>query len=54
VFERFTMQARSVVTVAQQEARAFGSPSLGTQHLLLGILATGRARGVRSVGERTE
>jgi ATP-dependent Clp protease ATP-binding subunit ClpA len=53
VFERFTTQARSVVTVAQQEARAFGNPSLGTQHLLLGILVepeTAGARALRALG----
>jgi ATP-dependent Clp protease ATP-binding subunit ClpA len=38
VFERFTTQARSVVTLAQQEARKLGRPNIGTQHLLLGIL----------------
>jgi ATP-dependent Clp protease ATP-binding subunit ClpA len=40
VFERFTTQARSVVTLAQQEARKLGRPNIGTQHLLLGILGT--------------
>jgi ATP-dependent Clp protease ATP-binding subunit ClpA len=49
VFERFTTQARSVVTVAQQEARAFGSPSLGTQHLLLGILVEPETAGARAL-----
>ena len=49
MFERFTTQARSVVTVAQQEARAFGSPSLGTQHLLLGILVEPETAGARAL-----
>jgi ATP-dependent Clp protease ATP-binding subunit ClpA len=38
VFERFTTQARSAVTLAQQEARELGQPNLGTRLLLLGIL----------------
>jgi ATP-dependent Clp protease ATP-binding subunit ClpA len=38
VFERFTTQARSVVTLAQDEARELGHPNVGTHHLLLGIL----------------
>jgi ATP-dependent Clp protease ATP-binding subunit ClpA len=38
VFERFTTQARAVVTHAQQEARELGHPNVGTHHLLLGIL----------------
>jgi ATP-dependent Clp protease ATP-binding subunit ClpA len=50
VFERFTTQARAVVTRAQREARQLGHPSIGTQHVLLGILdepdaAAGRALG---------
>jgi ATP-dependent Clp protease ATP-binding subunit ClpA len=38
VFERFTTQARSVVSLAQDEARELGHPIVGTHHLLLGIL----------------
>ena len=38
MFERFTTQARSVVTLAQDEARELGHPDVGTPHLLLGIL----------------
>jgi len=38
VFERFTTQARSVVSLAQDEARELGHPHVGTHHLLLGIL----------------
>jgi ATP-dependent Clp protease ATP-binding subunit ClpA len=39
VFERFTVEARQVVAQAEVEARAFGHPWLGTEHLLLGVLA---------------
>jgi ATP-dependent Clp protease ATP-binding subunit ClpA len=38
MFERFTKEARSVVTVAVEEASALGHDSVGTQHLLLGLL----------------
>ncbi|HJY31928.1 MAG TPA: Clp protease N-terminal domain-containing protein [Actinomycetota bacterium] len=49
MFERFTSQARSVVTLAQQEARELGRPNIGTQHLLLGILGTRDTSGARAL-----
>ncbi len=57
VFERFTTQARSVATLAQQEGRKLGRPNIGTQHLLLGILGAPDTAGARAldalgVGER--
>ncbi|MER5969137.1 Clp protease N-terminal domain-containing protein [Streptomyces sp. NPDC002055] len=39
MFERFTRQARTVVVQAQQEARSLGHTDIGTEHLLLGVLA---------------
>jgi ATP-dependent Clp protease ATP-binding subunit ClpA len=39
VFERFTPGARQVVVRAQHEGRAFAHPWIGTEHLLLGVLA---------------
>lgn len=39
MFERFTEQARRVVVLAQDEARALGHDWIGTEHLLLGVLA---------------
>ncbi|WP_283132860.1 Clp protease N-terminal domain-containing protein [Rhizohabitans arisaemae] len=39
MFERFTDQARRVVVLAQEEARQYGHTYIGTEHLLLGILA---------------
>ena len=39
VFERFGDQARDVVSLAAAEARQLGHGHLGTEHLLLGILA---------------
>jgi ATP-dependent Clp protease ATP-binding subunit ClpA len=38
VFERFTDRARTVLTAAQEEARNFNGDSIGTEHLLLGLL----------------
>ena len=38
-FERFDDGARQVVARAQEEARALGHPLVGTEHLLLGLVA---------------
>ncbi|MGY1704670.1 Clp protease N-terminal domain-containing protein [Geodermatophilus sp. SYSU D00697] len=38
-FGRFTDRARGAVVAAQNEARAAGSPEIGTAHLVLGLLA---------------
>jgi ATP-dependent Clp protease ATP-binding subunit ClpA len=46
MFERFTPAAHQVVVRAQEEARTFGHPWLGTEHLLLGVLAEPQASGV--------
>jgi ATP-dependent Clp protease ATP-binding subunit ClpA len=46
MFERFTPAARQVVVRGQEEARAFGHNWLGTEHLLLGVLADPQAPGV--------
>ncbi len=51
MFERFTTEAREVVVRAQQEARRFAHPWLGTEHLLLGVLAQPDAPGVRALAE---
>jgi len=40
MFERFTRGSRDVVVRAQIEARYMGDGSIGTEHLLLGILAS--------------
>lgn len=39
MFERFTSEAREVVVGAQQEARELRHRHVGTEHLLLGMLA---------------
>lgn len=49
MFERFSPQARSVVTVAQREARELDHPNLGTHHLLLGILGDPETAGGRAL-----
>ncbi len=38
-FEKFTMRARSALALAQEEAQRFNHNYIGTEHLLLGILA---------------
>lgn len=43
MFERFTESARRAVTGAQAEARELGAPFIGTEHLLLALLAGGDA-----------
>jgi ATP-dependent Clp protease ATP-binding subunit ClpA len=37
MFERFTTQAREAVRRAQEEARELRHPSIGTEHLLIGM-----------------
>ena len=39
MFERFTREAGRVVVIAQEEARMLGHQVVGTEHLLLGLLA---------------
>jgi ATP-dependent Clp protease ATP-binding subunit ClpA len=41
VFERFTDRARRVVLLAQEEARMFDHPHIGTEHILLGLVREG-------------
>ena len=49
MFERFTRGARQVVVRGQEEARSFGHSWVGTEHLLLGVLAQPDARGVSAL-----
>ena len=39
MFERFTDKARSSVVLAQEQARRLNHGYIGTEHLLLGLLA---------------
>jgi ATP-dependent Clp protease ATP-binding subunit ClpA len=41
MFERFTAEARTVVVGAQEQARDLGHRVIGTEHLLLSLLAGG-------------
>lgn len=41
MFERFSSHARQVVVLAQQEGRTLHHSRIGTEHLLLGLLAEG-------------
>jgi len=53
MFERFTDRARRVVVLAQQEARMLSHNYIGTEHLLLGLLADAggtAARALESLG----
>jgi Clp amino terminal domain, pathogenicity island component len=50
-FERFTKEARRVVTMAQREAKDLGHSWIGTEHLLLGVLATEDSVGARALAD---
>jgi ATP-dependent Clp protease ATP-binding subunit ClpA len=49
MFERFTDQARRVVVLAQEEARLLGHGYIGTEHILLGLLAEGEGLAARAL-----
>jgi ATP-dependent Clp protease ATP-binding subunit ClpC len=51
MFERFTNRARRVVVLAQEEARILRHNYIGTEHLLLGILAEGDGTAFRALAE---
>ena len=42
MFEKFTERARRVIVLAQEEARLLNHTSIGTEHLLLGIVHEGQ------------
>jgi ATP-dependent Clp protease ATP-binding subunit ClpC len=53
VFERFTDRARRVVVFAQEEARMLNHNSIGTEHILLGLIHEGEgvaAKALESLG----
>jgi len=50
MFERFTDQARQVVVLAQEEARALGHGYIGTEHILLGLLSEGEGIAAQALG----
>src|SRR2546423_12261005 len=45
--DRFTKRARHVLTLAQEEAQRFQHTSIGTEHLLLGLLREGEGVAAR-------
>jgi ATP-dependent Clp protease ATP-binding subunit ClpC len=47
MFERFTAYARHVVVLAQEEARRLNHNYIGTEHILLGLLAEAEGIGYR-------
>ena len=47
MFERFTSQSRRVVVLAQEEARELNHGWIGTEHLLMGLLAEGQGAAAR-------
>ncbi len=49
MFQRFTDRARKVVVLAQEEARLLNHSYIGTEHLLLGILAEGTGFAARAL-----
>ena len=51
MFERFTDRARRVLVLAQDEAAALDHNFLGTEHVLLGLLAEGEGVGAKALQE---
>lgn len=49
LFSRFTDRARKVVVLAQEEARLMNHNYIGTEHLLLGLLAEGQGVGAKAL-----
>lgn len=49
MFERFSDDARSVVRLAQEEARRLRHPFIGTEHLLLALLDEGHGPAAQSL-----
>ena len=50
VFERFTDRARRVLVLAQEEARLLNHAFIGTEHILLGLIAEGDGLAAQALG----
>ena len=50
MFERFTQSARRVIVLAQEEAALLDHNYIGTEHLLLGLVAEGEGVGAQALG----
>ncbi len=51
MFERFTDRARRVVVLAQAEARRLQHNYIGTEHLLLGLIAEGEGMASKALAD---
>ena len=51
IFEHFTERARRALHLAAREASRFNHPYIGTEHLLLGLVALGEGVAVEVLGE---
>ena len=49
MFDRFSDAARRVVALAEEEARRLGHPHIGTEHLVLGLLADGESAAAQAL-----
>jgi ATP-dependent Clp protease ATP-binding subunit ClpA len=49
MFERFTDRARHVVVLAQEESRRLNHTYIGTEHILLGLVAEGDGIGAKAL-----
>ncbi|HUS60968.1 MAG TPA: Clp protease N-terminal domain-containing protein, partial [Acidimicrobiales bacterium] len=49
MFERFTKKSREVLVLAQKEAQLCGHGFLGTEHILLGLIALGEGVGAAAL-----
>jgi ATP-dependent Clp protease ATP-binding subunit ClpC len=49
VLDRYSAEARKAVALAHDEARRLGHPYVGTEHLLLGLLAQGNNAAARAL-----
>ena len=49
MFERFTVRARRIIVLAQEEARGLGHDYIGSQHILLGLLNEGEGVAIQSL-----
>jgi ATP-dependent Clp protease ATP-binding subunit ClpA len=50
-FEKFTEKARKALALAQEEAQALLQPSIGTEHLLLGVMRVSDGVGAKALAE---
>ncbi len=50
-FEKFTAEAQHSLRLAQEHARALGHNSVGTEHLLLGIMAVTESDAAKAISD---